>query len=301
MESNKKKIIIAIVLIGIMAFVGVQTMAVFGTNTGVYWLEKTSYTASAGDQISVTGKLWIEQGGDYSITVQRPSYDFIDNLAPKTFSTNVNAGYYQFTIPVTITKDGEYTITGMRGNSVLGSTRLYVTIPSTDTPDTDTGDTGATTPTKPSDRCDGTTKVTHYLSNNVWIPDYTINSVDCGYVAPPTTASIFIDASPDGVLTVDGVIRGNTPMTVEGLSIGSHVISIQKDGYKELTETVAISADTNAESYYLEQITVDDGTGEEEPPIDTGTDDQNGLLLTALLLMVLVVIALGGTYVYVKR
>ena len=296
METNKKKIIVAIALIAIMALVGVQTMAVFGTNTGVYQLEKTSYTASVGEQISVTGMMWIEVGGDYSVTVQRPNYDFVDNAATRTFGTVTKAGVWTFTIPVTVTKGGEYVITGVRGNTVLGSTRLYVTIPSSDTGDTGTG----TTPTKPGDRCDGTTKVTHYLSNNVWVPDYIQNSIDCGYVAPPTTASIFIDASPDGGLTVDGIIRGNTPMTVSDLSIGSHVISIKKDGYKELTETVTISTGSNAKSYYLEQIPTDDGTGEEEPPTDTDTD-QNSLLLTALLLMVLVVVILGGVFVYVKR
>ena len=294
METNKKRIAIVIVLIALMAGIGIQSMAIYTANTGVYWLEKTSYTASVGDQISVTGKMWIEEGGDYSVTVQRPNYDFVDNAATKTFGTITTAGYWQFTIPVTITKGGEYVITGMRGNSVLGSTRLYVTIP---TSETEIPSPDVETPTKPSDRCDGTTKVTHYLSNNVWIPDYIPNSVDCGYVTPPTTASIFIDASPDGVLTIDGITRGNTPMTVSGLSIGSHVISIQKDGYKELTETVTISAGTNAKSYYLEQITIDDETRDDEPT-DTG---QNDLLLTALLVMVLVVIILGGTYVYVKR
>ena len=292
MKTNQKRLAVVIVLIALIAGIGVQTMAVFGTQTGVYWLEKTSYTASAGDQISVTGKLWIEGGGDYSVSVQTPNYAFIDNLAPRTFSTSVSPGYYSFTIPVTVTKGGEYVITGMRDNSVLGSTRLYVTIPSTD----------PTPPTKPSDRCEGTTKVTYYLSGNTWIPDYIQNSIDCGYVAPPTTASVFIDAFPDGVLTIDGITRGNTPMTVSGLSIGSHVISIQKDGYKELTETITISSGSNAESYYLEQIETstepDTGTGDE--PTDTGTDT-NGILLTVFLLMVFVVVILGGVFIYVKR
>ena len=293
MKTNKKKLVIAIGLIALMVFVGVQTMAVFGTNTGVYWLEKTSYTASEGEQISVTGKMWIEEGGIYSVSVQYPNYDTRYGLATKSFGTITNAGYWQFTIPVTVTQGGSYAVTGNRGNSVLGQTRFTVSIQSTGTDDP------GTTPTKPSDRCDGTTKVTHYLSNNIWIPDYIPNSIDCGYVKPPTTASLFIDASPDGVLTIDGVIRGNTPITISGLSIGSHVISIQKDGYEELTETVTISAGSNAKAYYLEQITVDDTTDDEEPT-DTGTG-QNVLLITALLIMVFVVIILGGTYVYVKR
>ena len=297
MEINQKRIAIVIVLIAIMALVGVQTMAVFGTNTGVYWLENTDYTASVGDKISVTGRMWIEEGGDYSVSVQYPNYDTRYDLATRTFGTVTKSGVWTFTIPVTVTQGGSYAVTGNRGNSILGQTRFTVSIQS---PDAGTPPPTGTTPTKPGDRCDGTTKVTHYLSGNTWIPDYTQNSIDCGYVAPPTTASLFIDASPDGVLTIDGIIRGNTPMTVSGLSIGSHVISIQKDGYKELTETVTISAGSNAKSYYLEQIPTDDGTGDEEPPIDTGTD-QNSLLLTALLLMVLVVVILGGTYVYVKR
>ena len=295
METNKKRIAIVIVLIALMAGIGIQSMAIYTPNTGVYWLEKTSYTASVDDRISVTGKMWIEEGGDYSISVQYPNSDTIYDLATKSFGTITSAGYWQFTIPVTITQGGEYAVVGNRGNSILGDTRFTVYIP--------TGDIGelptdGETPTKPSDRCDGTTKITHYLSNNVWIPDYIPNSVDCGYVAPPTTASIFIDASPDGVLTIDGITRGNTPMTVSGLSIGSHVISIQKDGYKELTETVTISAGTNAKSYYLEQITTDDST-EVDEPTDDGTNED--ILITVLLVMMLVVIILGGTYAYVKR
>lgn len=298
MKIDKKKFAIAIILIALMAVVGIQSMAVFGTNTGVYWLEKTSYTANVGEQISVTGKLWIEEGGDYSVTVQRPNYDSVDNAATRTFETITTAGYWQFTIPVTVTKGGEYVITGMRGNSVLGSTRLYVTIPTSDTGTTPPTDDE--TPTKPSDRCEGTTKVTYYLSGNTWVPNYIPNSVDCGYVVPPTTASLFIDASPDGVLTIDGVVRGNTPMTVSGLSIGSHVISIQKPGYKELTETVTVSAGTNAESYYLEQITTEEPDADEiEQPTDDGTNED--ILITVLLVMMLVVVILGGTYIYVKR
>ena len=299
-KTNIIKGAIALLLIISIAFVGTQYYTVFGSSTGIYYLQQDSFEADIGDTITVTGKAWITDSGTYKVGMITPNYLFVDDAATKTYSNIVTAGYWQFSIPITIDTSnyahGEYSLylTKPDGSRASGEKSFTITAPSTTPPDVET-------PLKPSDYCDGTTKVTHYLSGNTWVPDYTQNSIDCGYIEPETTASLFIDASPDGTLVIDGVPRGTTPITVDNLEIGTHIISIQLDGYKEIVEQVTITAGANSEAFYLEKITTDepDEDGTDDEPTDEGTD-WNSSLITILLVMMLVVVVLGGTYVYVK-
>jgi serine/threonine-protein kinase len=61
--------------------------------------------------------------------------------------------------------------------------------------------------------------------------------------AAPTTGQLVIRSSPikAGVL-IDGEWRGRTPLTVRGLSIGTHAVRVVEDGYVAETRRVAVDA-----------------------------------------------------------
>jgi hypothetical protein len=61
--------------------------------------------------------------------------------------------------------------------------------------------------------------------------------------AAPTTGQLAIRSTPSraGVL-IDGTWRGRTPLTVRGLSIGTHAVRVAEDGYVAETRRVAVDA-----------------------------------------------------------
>lgn len=294
--KSKKNIIIFVTLLAVFGVIGTQYQAVYGSSTGVYWIEKTNYQAGVGESISVTGKVWITESGTYKVGYMTPDYGFNDGVVTKTFGTVSTAGYWTWTVNVPVTKYGTYDFYAHlpNGNLATGSKTITVQAPpTTEEPPT------AEEPTKPSDRCEGTTKVTHYLSNNVWKPSYSYNSPECGYAEPITTGSLFVDANPDGSLTIDGIERGNTPTTVDGLSIGPHIISVQLSGYKEAVKQVTVNTGTNYEILYLEKATADEQPTPE--PQGEGTPTSENKLLTVLLAMIVVVMILSGAWIFVRR
>lgn len=60
---------------------------------------------------------------------------------------------------------------------------------------------------------------------------------------PPSTGSISVTSSPSGAKTyVDGSYYGRTPQVISGLSVGSHTVRVEYDGYQTWTQTAGVSA-----------------------------------------------------------
>lgn len=55
--------------------------------------------------------------------------------------------------------------------------------------------------------------------------------------------TLSIDADPGGDVFIDRVAAGKTPMRAENLRAGSHLVWIERDGYRRFTRVVAVPAD----------------------------------------------------------
>ncbi len=67
----------------------------------------------------------------------------------------------------------------------------------------------------------------------------------------PTTGSLYITSSPTGAtVTIDGTEDGTTPVTVLGLSPGSHSVTLSLTGYQTASQTVTVSAGTTVSSHF---------------------------------------------------
>jgi hypothetical protein len=62
---------------------------------------------------------------------------------------------------------------------------------------------------------------------------------------PPTTGSLSVVSNPTGAaISIDGVAKGTTPVTIPNLAIGSHTLTATKAGYQTLTQPVTVTAGT---------------------------------------------------------
>jgi hypothetical protein len=66
-------------------------------------------------------------------------------------------------------------------------------------------------------------------------------------VAPPRqgayVGTLSIDAAPAGEVFINRQVAGRTPLRAENLRAGSHLIWIERDGYRRWTRVVAVAAD----------------------------------------------------------
>lgn len=62
-------------------------------------------------------------------------------------------------------------------------------------------------------------------------------------IAPRYVGSLSIDASPGGEVFVDRKSVGPTPVRLDNLRAGSHLIWIERDGYRRWTKVVQVPAD----------------------------------------------------------
>jgi PKD repeat protein len=61
--------------------------------------------------------------------------------------------------------------------------------------------------------------------------------------SPSATGPLQVTTLPDGAaVTVDGILRGSTPVTVSGLAAGSHTVILARAGYTDYTGTLTIAA-----------------------------------------------------------
>lgn len=144
-----EKIHIAIVILIIaLAAVGTHYMS-------VYWIEKTSYKAAIGDTISVTGKVWIDEGGTYQLKYIAPDKSF-KLAATKTYRTITTAGYWLWTVKIPVTQHGDYEFYVLKpdGKPAAGSITVTVSVPYTPPPD-DPDDPDEPPYVPPTDPCAG--------------------------------------------------------------------------------------------------------------------------------------------------
>jgi hypothetical protein len=89
--------------------------------------------------------------------------------------------------------------------------------------------------------------------------------------------SLTITSEPPGAgVTIDGQQRGETPLTVTDLSVGSHTVVVSKSGYKARTET----ADFRSGEPTKLDLTLESGGGTiVTPPPATTTDEHPGRTL----------------------
>jgi hypothetical protein len=55
--------------------------------------------------------------------------------------------------------------------------------------------------------------------------------------------TLSVDAAPVGQVSIDRQAAGRTPLRAENLRAGSHLIWIEREGYKRWTRVVAVTAD----------------------------------------------------------
>ena len=81
---------------------------------------------------------------------------------------------------------------------------------------------------------------------------------------PPTTGSLNVTSDPAGAdVKLDGVLKGTTPLTVTGVSPGSHTLRLEKTGYVAYTAPVSITA---GETTYVHAV-----LDPVPPPVVNGT------------------------------
>jgi hypothetical protein len=74
---------------------------------------------------------------------------------------------------------------------------------------------------------------------------------------PPTQAvgALRVSTDPDGALvTIDGVARGKSPITVSGLAAGTHRLQVTKAGRKTVTQSVSIGSGTRTANVTLQVV-----------------------------------------------
>lgn len=62
---------------------------------------------------------------------------------------------------------------------------------------------------------------------------------------PPSDGFGFIQvtSTPDAKVALDGYEKGETPLTIENVRVGSYVITLSKEGYRDLRKTVYVKKD----------------------------------------------------------
>ena len=210
MDKWKTPLLILIAIVAV-AFIGNQ-MGLFyvagGADYSIRSLDPTSYTASVGDTITVSGKGYINNihttTQTYIVKVEPNTFG---SFGPTIYTKTVAPGYnyrWSFSGSYPVTKLGTFKVRVYKCSDsscssksfAAGGETLYITIAGTGdgdvfgppAPDTG-GDT--TPPPKPADGCSGTTYVTYTLFGTTWVPSYQYNSGSCGYSPPsPPTPDI---------------------------------------------------------------------------------------------------------------
>jgi len=58
---------------------------------------------------------------------------------------------------------------------------------------------------------------------------------------PPEYGSVQITSTPDAQVYLDGELRGETPLTIQKILVGSYVLKLSKEGYKDMRQTVYVN------------------------------------------------------------
>ena len=134
----------------------------------------------------------------------------------------------------------------------------------------------------------------------------TVSSTLIPSTPPPTqTGSIVITSSPTGAdVYIDGSYRGISPVTLSGLTTGSHTVRILQSGYNDYSTNAKIyTRQTTTVTGFLSPITPVQTTSPAAAvpttpiPQTTGSFDPSGLMI---LLIIGIVVVAGGYFGYSK-
>jgi hypothetical protein len=81
------------------------------------------------------------------------------------------------------------------------------------------------------------------ISSNKSQEDATISSDSTTTPIQKGFGSIQITSKPDAQVFLDGALQGETPITIGKISIGSYVLKLSKEGYRDLRQTVYVQKD----------------------------------------------------------
>ena len=98
---------------------------------------------------------------------------------------------------------------------------------------------------------DSSNQVTVSANSNTFA--YTLTATP---VVPPTTP-VSVSSTPSGAsVYLDGTNSGVTPLTIPSVSYGTHTLRLTYNGYQDSSNTVTVSASSNAYTYTLTPISV---------------------------------------------
>jgi len=98
----------------------------------------------------------------------------------------------------------------------------------------------------------------------------------------PETGSLTVNTSPMGAqLVLDGVLVGQSPVTLTGIIVGNHTLTIEKEGFAPVNQTVRVIAD---------QLTVTNIVLVPQSPYPTIPLPAAGLLPATLLAGIIVIV-----------
>ncbi|MDK2975281.1 MAG: hypothetical protein PWP08_1652 [Methanofollis sp.] len=84
-------------------------------------------------------------------------------------------------------------------------------------------------------------------SQNAGVSAGGVTNVHAELTPEPTQGSIYVFSSPSNAhIYLDGSYQGTSPMTLSGIPAGSHVVEVEKAGYREWTGTVRVTAGQQA-------------------------------------------------------
>jgi hypothetical protein len=81
------------------------------------------------------------------------------------------------------------------------------------------------------------------ISSSKLQEDSTISSDSTTTPSQKGFGSIQITSKPDAQVFLDGELQGETPITLNKISIGSYVLKLSKEGYRDLRQTVYVQKD----------------------------------------------------------
>ncbi|MCX6698412.1 MAG: PEGA domain-containing protein [Methanomicrobiales archaeon] len=263
-----------IVLDGINKGTTPATFTGVSTGSHALVLKKSGYadysasvTVTAGQTASVTATLSTQQTtGSLSVSSTPSGATIVlDGINKGTTPTTLNgitagshaiilkkSGYADYSASVTVTAGQTASI-----SATLGGQQATGSISVSSTPPGATilldGINKGTTPTTLNGISAGTHTIVLKKSG---YPDYLANiiinagqtaSISVSLVVQQPTGSISVSSTPPGaMILLDGINKGTTPATLNGISAGSHAIVLKKSGYPDYSASITVIAGQTA-------------------------------------------------------
>ena len=94
--------------------------------------------------------------------------------------------------------------------------------------------------------------------------------------AGPTTGRVIVKSTPTGAtVSLDGKVRGHTPVTIRELTFGTHALVVSRAGFATDTRDFSVSADRPAGDVLVELKAARAPVAPPKPALKTGSLDVN--------------------------